>query len=30
MWLGDRATPEQSKGGHAQKGVFVVFDAAVG
>ncbi|KAJ9628647.1 hypothetical protein H2203_002549 [Taxawa tesnikishii (nom. ined.)] len=30
MWLGGEATPEQSEGGLAHKGMFAVFDAAIG
>lgn len=30
MWVDDRATPEQSKSGAAQEGVYAIFDAAVG
>lgn len=30
MWLDGKATPQQSEGGLAQKGLFAVFDAAIG
>lgn len=30
MWLDGKATPQQSEGGLAQKGVFAIFDAAIG